>query len=261
MLTTIKKVFTSLLLLAVVSASFAADENFLQCKEMFANNQPPILQNQDMAPRALCYSSFAIMHSGKSHTPIYVAQRINKEQVEVQIARATRFFAEARLPQKERAELEDYRDSGFDRGHMAPAGDMATEESMAQSFSLANMVPQYPINNRKSWAGIEKATRKYVIRAAGDVFVITGPVFGPNPQTIGLNQVWVPNHLFKLVYDPSTKRSWAHWLDNTDEARVGKPISYEELVQRTGIEFIPKISHQEITYAGQDHRNGLVQSR
>ena len=45
---------------------------------------------------------------------------------------------------------------------------------MAQSFSLANIVPQAPMNNRKAWAGIERATRKYVMRAAGDVFVITG---------------------------------------------------------------------------------------
>jgi endonuclease G len=110
---------------------------------------------------------------------------------------------------------------------------------MAQSFSLANMVPQSVVGNRHAWANIEKATRKYVMRAAGDVFVITGPVFEPNPPTIGANRVWVPQHLFKLVFDPSTGRAWAHWLDNTDEARVARPISYAELVRRTGIEFFP----------------------
>jgi endonuclease G len=113
---------------------------------------------------------------------------------------------------------------------------------MAQSFSLANMVPQYSINNRKAWASIEKATRKYVMRAAGDVFVITGPVFDGTPPTIGADRVWVPQHLFKLVYDPSTNRSWVNWLDNADEARVAAPISYEELVRRTGIEFLPRKS-------------------
>jgi endonuclease G len=200
------------------------------------------MQNQSMAPKALCYSGFAVMHSGKSRTPIYVAERLNKEQLETKVARGTRFFADARLPREERAELDDYKNSGMDRGHMAPAGDMATEESMAQSFSLANMVPQYAVNNRKSWAGIEKATRKYVMRAAGDVFVMTGPVFESNHPTIGSNKVWVPQHLFKLVYDPSTGRAWAHWLDNTDEARVGKPISYGELVRRTGMDFIPALS-------------------
>jgi len=122
---------------------------------------------------------------------------------------------------------------------MAAAGNMGTVESKAQSFSLANMVPQNPENNQNAWRKIEADTRKYVMRAEGDVFVFTGPVFENEHPTIGSNQVWVPQHLFKLVYDPSANKAWAHWIDNTEEARAGKPISYEELVKRTGIEFLP----------------------
>ena len=155
--------------------------------------------------------------------------------------RATRFFADGRLPRSERAELEDYKGSGFDKGHMAPAGDMVNPESMAQSFSLANMVPQYPQNNRKSWVSIEKATRKYVARAVGDVYVITGPIFNQAPQMIGPNHVWVPSYLFKLIYDPSTRRAWAYWHQNANNVRVEKPISYAELKRRTGIDFLPGI--------------------
>lgn len=102
------------------------------------------------------------------------------------------------------------------------------------------MVPQAPVNNRKAWASIEKATRKYVLCASGDVFVITGPVFEPNPSVIRANQVWIPQALFKLVYDPSNQRAWAHWLENRDDARIGKPISYQELVHRTGIDFFTR---------------------
>jgi len=226
----------------VASTAFAADTFFAECRNLFANGKPPVLSaSTDMLPRSLCFSAFAVMHSGKSHTPLFVAERLNRATLleARDNQRADNFFADSRLPRAERAELEDYRDSGFDRGHMAPAGDMATPESMAQSFSLANVVPQYPINNRKAWASIEKATRKYVMRATGDVFVITGPVFDGTPPTIGSDKVWVPQHLFKLVFDPSTNRIWAHWLDNRDDARVGKPISYEELVRRTGIQFLP----------------------
>ena len=221
---------------------FAASADFEQCLQVFANNTPPVVHNQnEQKPRALCFSGFAVLHSGKSHTPIYSAERLNRELLldAKHKKRTNKFFADARLPRAERAELEDYRDSGYDRGHMAPAADMATEESMAQCFSLANMVPQAPINNRKTWAGIEKATRKYVMRAAGDVFVITGPAYDGTPVTIGSNGVRVPQHLFKLVYDPSANRAWAYWVDNTDYARASKPIGYDELVRRTGIEFLP----------------------
>lgn len=238
----LKRFLFAITISAVFSMAFAADADFAECRYVFANGKPPVLSaSADMLPRSLCFSAFAVLHSGKSHTPIYVAERLNREVLleARDNQRSNKFYADARLPRAERAELEDYRGSGFDRGHMAPAGDMATPESMAQSFSLANVVPQYPINNRKAWASIEKATRKYVMRAAGDVFVITGPVFDGNPPTIGSDKVWVPQHLFKLVYDPSPNRIWAHWLDNTDDAKVGKPISYEELVRRTGIQFLP----------------------
>jgi endonuclease G len=229
---------------ATIGSALAADLDVAECRNVFVNGKPPVLTiTAEMLARPLCFSAFAVLHSGQSHTPIYVAERLNKAVLldAHENQRFDKFFADARLPISERAELDDYKGTGFDRGHMAPAGDMATEETMAQSFSLANMVPQYPINNRKTWASIEKATRHYVMRAAGDVYVITGPVFDGMPPTIGVNRVWVPQHFFKLVYDPSTNRLWAHWLDNRDDAKVSKPISYEELVRRTGIQFFPDL--------------------
>jgi endonuclease G len=231
--------------ITTTSVFAAADNGFESCLQLFANSLPPLVrQLEEPQPRALCFSSFAILHSGKTHTPLFVAERLNRKTLleARNNQRADMFYEEARLPGTERAGLKDYRNSGFDRGHMAPAGDMATEEAMSQSFSLANIVPQNPVNNRKVWSGIEKATRKYIMRAAGDIYVITGPVFDGATTTIGDNRVWVPQHLFKLVYDPTTNRAWAHWQDNTEMARAEKPISYAELVNRTGIQFLPGIS-------------------
>jgi endonuclease G len=235
--------------LVAVLASFistplsALSNDFSACKTIFANSTPPVIQVSDIKPRALCFSGFAVMHSGKSRTPLYVAERLNKEMLSnAHKKRTDDFFADARLPRSERAELEDYRGSGYDRGHMAPAADMSTIESMAQCFSLANIVPQAPINNRKAWASIEKATRKYIKRASGDVYVITGPVFDAQPKTIGNNHVWVPKYLYKLVYDPSANKVWAHWIENSDDALVDEPISYQELVERTGTNFLPNLN-------------------
>lgn len=153
--------------------------------------------------------------------------------------RADKFFADARLPQGERAELDDYKRSGYSRGHMAPAGDMSTPGAMAQSFSLANMVPQNIQHNGGAWAKIEQDTRRYVRRAQGDVYVITGPVFTPDSPRIGFNGILVPTHLFKLVYDEHIGKAWAHWQENREGERTSRPISYQELVARTGVEFLP----------------------
>jgi len=122
---------------------------------------------------------------------------------------------------------------------MAPAGDMPTPTAMAQSFSLANMVPQDIQHNGGAWAKIEQDTRRYVRRAKGDVFVITGPVFTQGSPSIGQNGVRVPTYLFKLVYDQATNRAWAHWQENREGVRVGRPIGYRELVHRTEVEFFP----------------------
>jgi len=128
---------------------------------------------------------------------------------------------------------------GYSRGHVAPAGDMPTPTAMAQSFSLANMVPQDIQHNGGAWAKIEQDTRHYVRRAQGDVFVITGPVFAQESPRIGNNGVRVPSHLFKLVYDQHDNRAWAHWQENREGERVSRPITYQELVKRTGVEFLP----------------------
>lgn len=227
-----------LLLISSISNPVVA-QDFAECKEFFINGIVPIVSNHPNT-RALCFDEFAVLHSGQSKTPVYVAERLNKEKIDAKVKRVKKFFADARLPRGERAELDDYKGSEYDRGHMAPAGDMATVNGMAQCFSLANMVPQPPKNNQEMWNSIEAATRKYIKRAAGDVYVITGPVFDRNPKTIGQGNVWVPTYLFKLVYDPNTKKAWAHWIENTDTARVTAPISYEELVKRTGIRFLPE---------------------
>lgn len=247
---TLKSAVLALTLLGATSA-FAGFES---CPQFFAKGAKPRVLQPASVPnqqRELCFDAFAVLHSGQSKTPVFTVEKLNRAQLEQAkgLQRGDRFYEEARLPSAERGQLADYKkvdglNRRYDRGHQAPAADMPTEQAMAQSFSLANMVPQAPRNNRKAWADIEKSTRKYVMRANGDVYVFTGPSFlgvqGAPVSTLG--EVWIPRNLFKLVYDASTNRAWAYWLENDDEARITKPITYPELVRRTGIEFLPGIT-------------------
>ncbi len=236
-------VIAAIFILCAAFQSSHAAEDFSNCSQFFVNAKPPIVAAQPQQ-RALCYDAFAILHSGASKTAVFVAEKLNREAIaDAGEKRTNRFFSDARLRSSERANLNDYKGSGFDRGHMAPAGDMPTAQAMAQSFSLANMVPQAPEHNRGVWAKtVEQATRNYASRAAGNVYVITGPVFSPSiaqSPAIGAGQVRVPKYLFKLVYDEQKNRAWAHWHENSDLTQGSMPISYTELVKRTGINFLP----------------------
>lgn len=224
-------------------------DSFSACPHFFAGGKPPVVAPRP-TNRDLCYDAFAILHSGESKTPVFVAEKLNKASIaDADEKRTNKFFPDARLRSAERAALDDYKGSGFDRGHMAPAGDMPTAQAMAQSFSLANMVPQSPEHNRGVWAKtVEAATRKYASRASGNVYVITGPVYEPSigqSQSIGPGHVRVPKYLFKLVYDQDKNRAWAHWNLNDDATRGSKPISYGELFKRTGINFLPGVNPNE----------------
>jgi endonuclease G len=238
---------TSVLALALLTAS-TAFAGFKECPQFFAKGVAPVPSATTPAlQRELCFTSFAVLHSGQSKTPVFVAEKLNKGVLADAKGekRTDRFYEEARLPSAERARLEDYARSGYDRGHNAPAAYMPSPEAMAQSFSLANMMPQAPENNRKPWADIEKSTRKYVERASGDVYVLTGPVYSGETSAIGPGNVWVPKYLFKLIYDAATTRAWAYWMENSDSAKISRPITYSELVSRTGTKFLPGVTPKD----------------
>ena len=228
------KFLGKLLLLSSLWLPLSASALFDQCKDLFPAQQVP---STTQVGRDLCFDDFAIYYSPSDKKPIYTVERLNGEQLQAPHPRRTnQFYEEARLPAHERALLADYRGSGYDRGHNVPAGDMTRERGMAQSFSLANMMPQARQNNQGIWAKrVEESTRMYIKRAEGDVYVFTGSI--GHAGSIGKSRVTIPSHLYKLVYDPNKKLAWAYWVENTDDAQMSAPISYAELVQKTGIDF------------------------
>lgn len=228
------KYLRNVLVYIALLGSLNALAAFEDCKDLFPNQQIP---SSSQVGRDLCFDSFAIYYSPQDKKPIYTVEKLNKEKLSApHPRRSNQFYEEARLPFAERALLSDYRGSGFDRGHNAPAGDMSNERSMAQSFSLANMMPQARQNNQGIWAkNVEEPTRAYVKRSTGDIYVFTGST--GNNGSIGKSRVTIPSYLYKLVYDPNKKTAWAYWIENTNEAKMTPPITYQELVQKTGIDF------------------------
>jgi endonuclease G, mitochondrial len=145
------------------------------------------------------------------------------------------------------ATSEDYYKSGFDRGHLCPAGAMKiSQEAMFETFYMSNMSPQKPSFNRGIWKRLEAKVRKWAVKN-GKIFVVTGPVFYGNNEhvEIGNNGVDIPDAFFKVILDfrePEIK-AIAFILPNQ---KSKKTIStYAVTVNRvediTGIDFFPEL--------------------
>jgi len=240
------RILMTLAALSIATPLLAAGPATTACPQHFAAGQPPQIVKAKLRPktRELCFEAFATLHSGLSRTPLYSAEHLTRPNLESarQLPRKDSFHAEDRLPEGERAELSDYARSGYDRGHMAPNADMPTRSAQAESFSLANMVPQLHENNAGVWAGIEAAMRQ-LARDEGELYVVSGPAFiGTDLKQIG--HVLVPTHLWKVVYSPKQQRAGAYLIENGTR-QDWRALSVAELEKLTGIAPLPALSQQQ----------------
>ncbi|MBF0185609.1 MAG: DNA/RNA non-specific endonuclease [Magnetococcales bacterium] len=238
-----KKMAIFAVALTVVLAFGTAHASKTECPDQFVGGSAPDITNPKLAPKTipLCFRQFAVLHSGVTRTPLWSAEHLTKAHIKEAKGqeRINLFHEEERLPVGDRATLDDYKQSGFDRGHMAPSGDMPDEQSQAESFSMANMVPQAPENNRGVWMHIEKAVRK-LTQAEGEVFVVTGPVFqGASIQRLN-GRVFIPTSIFKAVYSPKRQAAGVY-LTNNAPGDDWRTISLSELREMTGLDVFPSL--------------------
>jgi endonuclease G len=213
------------------------------CSGIYFANEAPDILNTKLAQKTkeLCYSEFAVIHSGISRTPLFSAEHLSRQQLSHKVGRTDDFHPEERLSTDERAELSDYaHQNGIDRGHLSPAADFDNTQSEHECFTLANMMPQNSENNRGIWSAIEGATR-HLAKQKGELYVITGPLFiGSNLQKIH-GRVLVPTKIYKAIYDPSTGKAAAYVTDNAP-GRNYEVISIAQLDQMAGLNLFPKMS-------------------
>ncbi len=228
--------------LAVLASPVLAAQT--SCPQFYAGGAAPDINKPAMAKktREFCYSAFDVMNSGVTLTPLWSAEYLTPKLIAAaaKLDRKGSFHVEDRLPEAERAELDDYEKSGYDRGHLSPNHDMPNRDAQQESFVLTNMVPQAPKVNRGLWAEIEKTVRQQV-QAGASLYVITGPMFEGASLTLLNKRVMVPTALFKAVYDPKSQRAGAYVVTNDRNAPDIKAdiISIAALEQRLKINLFP----------------------
>ncbi|MDA3940232.1 MAG: DNA/RNA non-specific endonuclease, partial [Spirochaetia bacterium] len=147
------------------------------------------------------HTGFSLLYSPEHEQAAWVVYVLTSKEVMGTVARSNNFREDPSI-RTESATLADYKGSGYDRGHLAPAGDLKWNESaMKDSFFLSNMSPQEPGFNRGIWKNLEEWTREQTV-INGELIVITGPVLTDGPyDEIGENGVDIPKRYFKVLLD------------------------------------------------------------
>lgn len=148
------------------------------------------------------YTGFTVSFNPAHHQPNYVVWELTRSETTGDIPRYSKFAADNDVYGS--ASLNDYRNSGFDRGHMAPAADMKwSEQAMKDCHYLTNICPQDHSINGGQWSTLEKKCRQWADRDSA-IVIICGPVLTDELSTTIGRDVSVPRRFFKVVLSPYT---------------------------------------------------------
>lgn len=186
------------------------------------------------------HSYFTLAYVEEYEQARWVAYKLTSKNLEKNVNRADeRFYPDDKVSTGS-ASPQDYAGSGYDRGHLAPAGDFTgNAKMMRETFVMSNMSPQHPLCNRETWRLLEERVRFWGEKK-GDLYVVTGPVFKPNMPTIGKrNKIAVPPAYYKIIFSYKEMRAIAFIVPNVNKKESYRQyqVSIREVEKETGLDF------------------------
>lgn len=187
----------------------------------------------------IAYKGFTVYFNPRLHIPICVVYELTASETEGTVPRFGSFERDSAVAGC--ANPWDYTLSGYDRGHMIPAGDLKWDSlAMRESFKMTNVCPQVRSLNSGGWTKIEEKIREWAARDSA-LIVVTGPVITRGMPTIGASHVAVPTAFFKVVLSPFTTPMRAIGFIYPNKSANGPlkryAVSVNEVERRTGIDF------------------------
>ena len=232
--------------------SFASSENVIhESYEDYADEEIHIdkdiqvdLTYTEPYTSVLQRESYITSYNSETKCPNWVAWHLTAEHADGEIAREKSFYEDLDVPAP-RATNEDYRRSGWSRGHMCPAGDNKWDEkAMQESNLLTNICPQNQELNSGVWNVIERDCRKWA-KKYGDVYIVCGPILlNKDHETIGLNKVVVPEAFFKVVLRMNPKPAAIGFVIRNNEGKKKRDQfvnTVDEVERITGYDFFPAL--------------------
>ena len=196
----------------------------------------PVISNGKQG-QILQRTGYTLSYDSKNKTPQWVAWELTKEETRGKEERSTEFFPDPDVIGSQVVTY-DYSHSGYDRGHMAPAGDMKWDkQAMQESFYMSNICPQDHNLNTEDWNDLEMKTREWA-RRYGKVYIVCGPIYnGKRNEYIGEHRVKVPDAFFKVILINNDNKQYA--LGFLFENEAGERPLEEYL---TSVDYIEKLT-------------------
>lgn len=194
------------------------------------------------------HTGFTLLYNEQHEQAAWVAYELTAEETEKKFDRTDRFMVDPKVKTGTADDM-DYKGSGYDRGHLAPASDMGWSlTTMAESFYYSNMSPQAASCNRGIWKRGEDQVRKWAVEYHG-LYVVTGPVLTPNLETIGPNKVSVPKLYYKVLLDYKEKGAKGIGFLVPNEGSTDPlstfAVSIDSVQKVTGIDFFPSLPAEQ----------------
>ncbi len=188
------------------------------------------------------HKHYSLSYNEEHEQADWVAYLLTKESIRIPNVKRGDDFYKDPLVKTGSASDKDYARSGYTRGHLAPAGDMAfSEEAMRESFYLSNMSPQLRSFNNGIWRELEENVRNWAWDKE-EIYVASGPLLKIiSNKKIGNNGVSVPEIFFKVLlnYDDKHSEAIAFFIPNnvSNEHLHSYSMSIDEIEKHTGLDF------------------------
>ncbi|HOY32405.1 MAG TPA: DNA/RNA non-specific endonuclease [Bacteroidales bacterium] len=183
---------------------------------------------------------YALSYNKKYKQANWVSYKLTSQMLKNKTGRTDDFRADPEAG-ADAATPQDYKKSGYHRGHLCPAGDMKfSEDAMSETFLMTNISPQDADFDAGIWRELEEQIRDWA-REHKELHITTGPVFGKHIKTIGRNNVAVPEYFFKVILDykqPGLKGiGFIFRNEDHDDYLQFHAVSIDSVESFTGIDF------------------------
>ena len=209
--------------------------------------QPATLHNHP--EQIVVHTGYRLSFNRETLCPNWVAWELTANETEGSMQRSNDFRPDEMLPYRYQVTTDDYKHSGYDRGHMCPSADMKwSSTAQSECFFMSNICPQTHALNAGGWEKVERACRRWAKRK-GKVYIVCGPIFNDSRKQLYIGKsvkIRVPNAFFKVVLSlkKGEEKAIGFYFTNRDgKQNMGDATkTVDEIEKITGMDFFPQLN-------------------